>query len=429
MAADSPQYNGVAERQIAIIEAAGLAARIQAAAKYPNEGFPRGESLRAEQAHWDCHALNYTATSANPGYKSPHEMWLGSPPSSSPFPFLKPGFRSVKRRNKLQPKAVSCWYLGPAPNYPRDAMCILCKSGRVVATRHVTWAHVPTHIPSTPQQAILAPRENSSDSDESGEGQAPSAAVKSRPTSSEDDGSGGDGHSGGDDVFLYDGVDVRDGLDDLDDTPQKTDERRQRYQRKHRAFNAKRTNRQGSVVETNSGRVSNAPSRGGEGNSYMRSRTGGGDRSGSDSANNAVGSGNESALTSKPFSQDGGEGTGGGREGESAPPSHAPSYSTSTPDSGEGVAQPVLSGRDRRDLEWMGGLPELTAGRRRGETRASALLAKLESAREEMYAFNVANASSPGEFEFGFRSPIGLHVGQAESIPQKLGRYTEVRVL
>ena len=41
---DSPQYNGVAERQIGIIEAAGLATRIQAAAKYPNEVFPRGES-------------------------------------------------------------------------------------------------------------------------------------------------------------------------------------------------------------------------------------------------------------------------------------------------------------------------------------------------------------------------------------------------
>ena len=299
-------------------------------------------------------------------------------------------------------------------------MRILCKSGRVVATRHVTWAHVSTHIPSTPQQAILAPRENSSDGDESGEGQGPSAAVKSRPTSSEDDGSGGEGHSGGDstdDVFLYDGVDVRDGLDDLDSIPQKTDERRKRYQRKRRVFNIKRINRQGSVVETNSVRVSNAPSRGGEGNSSLRSRTGGGGSSGSDSASNTVGSGNESAPTST-SSQDGGEGTGGGRESESAPPSHAPSYSTSTPDGGEGVAQPVLSGRDRRNLEWMEGLPELTAGRTREETRAGALLAKLESVREEMYACNVANASSPGEFEFGFRSPIGLDVGQAESIPQ-----------
>ena len=171
------------------------------------------------------------------------------------------------------------------------------------------------------------------------------------------------------------------------------------------------------MIETNSGRVSNAPSRGREGNSSLRSRTGGGGRRGSDSTNNIVVSGNESAPTT-PSSQDGGEGNGGGREGESAPPSHVPSFSTSTPDSGEGVAQPVLSGRDRRNLEWMDGLSELTAGRTRGETRAGALLAKLDSVREEMYAFNVANVSSPGEFEFGFRSSIGLHVGQAESSPQ-----------
>ena len=166
---------------------------------------------------------------------------------------------------------------------------------------------------------------------------------------------------------MYDGVGVGDGMGDLDGTPQKTDERRQRYQRKLRAFKAKRTNRQGSVVETNSGRVSNAPSRGGEDNSSLRSRTGGGGRSGSDSTNNTVWSGKESAPTS-PSSQDGGEGTGGGREGESALPSHAPSYSTSTPDSGERVAQPILSGKDRRSLEWMEGLPELTAGRTRQET-------------------------------------------------------------
>ena len=351
--ADSPQYNGVAERQIAIIEGAGLAGRIQVAAKYPNEVLPRGENLWAEQAHWTCHALNCTASSANHGFKSPHEMWFGSPPSSTPFPFLKPDFCSVKRRNKLQPKAVRCWYLGPDPNNPRDAIRILYISGRVVATRHATWAPEPTHIPSTPQQAILSPKENSSGGDESGEGQARSLAVKSRPRSSEDDGSGGVGHFGGgstDDVLVYDGVGVGDGLDDLDVTPQTTDERRQRYQRKLRAFNERLTNRQGSVVETNSGRVSNAPSRGGKGKSSLRSRTGGGGRSGNDSANNTVGSGNESAPTS-PSSQDGREGTGGGRERESAPPSHAPSYSTSTSDTGEGVAQLVLSGRGRRNPE------------------------------------------------------------------------------
>ena len=55
--------------------------------------------------------------------------------------------------------------------------------------------------------------------------------MKSRPTSFEDDGSSGEGHFGGDstdDVFVYDGVDVGDGLDDLDGTPQTTEENRQR---------------------------------------------------------------------------------------------------------------------------------------------------------------------------------------------------------
>ena len=110
----------------------------------------------------------------------------------------------------------------------------------------------------------------------------------------------------------------------------------------------------------------------------MRSSNGGRGSGASDSANNTLGSGNESASTS-PFSQDCREGTGGGREGESSPPSPAPSSSTSTSDSGERVAQPVLSGRDKRNLE-----SELTAAGTRGETRAGALLAKLEAVREEM---------------------------------------------
>ena len=53
------------------------------------------------------------------------------------------------------------------------------------------------------------------------------------------------------------------------------------------------------------------------------------------------------------------------------------------------------------------------------EKREQALLAKLKSMRKEMYASNVVNASSPGKFEFGFCSPIELHMGQAESIPPK----------
>ena len=96
---------------------------------------------------------------------------------------------------------------------------------------------------------------------------------------------------------MYDGVGIGNGLNDLDGTPQ-NEGNPERCKGQLRAFNTKRTNRQGSVVETNSGRVSNAPSRDGEGNSSLRSRTGGGGRSGSDSVNITVGSGNESAPTS-----------------------------------------------------------------------------------------------------------------------------------
>ena len=152
----------------------------------------------------------------------------------------------------------------------------------MVATRHATWAHVPTHVPFTPQPAILAPREeNSSHGDGSREGQAPSPVVKSQPTSSENDGSGEEGHSGGDstdDVFVYDCVGVGDSLDDLDGTPKKTEEHPQQDLAQLRAFNTKRANRQGSVVKTNSGGFSDAPSGGGEGNASLRSSNGEGFR-------------------------------------------------------------------------------------------------------------------------------------------------------
>ena len=84
--ADCPQYNGVAERQIAMIEAGCHAGRIQAAAKYPNEVLPRGESLWAEQAHWACNALNCTASSANHGFKSPMRCGLVDPHLAARFP-------------------------------------------------------------------------------------------------------------------------------------------------------------------------------------------------------------------------------------------------------------------------------------------------------------------------------------------------------
>ena len=86
----SPQFNDVAERGLGIIEAAALAARIQAKVTFAHVQLPATDALWAEAMHWACEALNHTACTANPDNKSPIEMWSGEASPASPFPFLKP---------------------------------------------------------------------------------------------------------------------------------------------------------------------------------------------------------------------------------------------------------------------------------------------------------------------------------------------------
>ena len=149
--ADSPKYNGVAERALGLINDAAAAARIQATELYP--GAPDYPSLWAEAASWACHALNCTATTANPGDKSPYEMWYGSPPPrGAVWPFLKPAVCRVKRNNKSLPKAQDCYYVGPGIDHPRDCIRVLTANRSILTTRNVTWRHVPLSRPAPPQQ-------------------------------------------------------------------------------------------------------------------------------------------------------------------------------------------------------------------------------------------------------------------------------------
>ena len=144
--ADSPQFNGVAERGIAMIESAGKAAIIQAGLNFRDMGIPSGNTLWAAQAYWTCHALNSTATTSNPRCMTPYEIWYGKVPSCT-FTFLKPGFVKRRRGNKLEPKAVPCFYIGPSPNHPRDSMRVMLRSGAMIYSRHVTWARIPSLTP------------------------------------------------------------------------------------------------------------------------------------------------------------------------------------------------------------------------------------------------------------------------------------------
>ena len=107
--ADSPEYNGVAERGLAMIESAALAVRIQASELFPGFDIPEKPSLWAEAMRWTCDAYNRTATVANPGNRLPHDMFYGEIPQNSPIPFLKPGYCKYKRMNKMDPKARECF--------------------------------------------------------------------------------------------------------------------------------------------------------------------------------------------------------------------------------------------------------------------------------------------------------------------------------
>ena len=172
--ADSPKYNGVAERALGLINDAAAAARIQATELYP--GAPDYPSLWAEAVSWACHALNCTATTANPGDESPYEMWYGlPPPRGAVWPFLKPAVCRVKRNNKSQPKAQDCYYVGPAIDHPRDCIRVLTANRSILTTRNVTWRHVPLSRLAPPQQLPPIAEEGGSTAGEGASGErAPS---------------------------------------------------------------------------------------------------------------------------------------------------------------------------------------------------------------------------------------------------------------
>ena len=74
-------------------------------------------------------------------------MWYGKLPPVVLLPFLKPGYCKVRRKNKSQPKAQEWFYLGSAPNHPRDAVRVLTKHRTLRITRHVTWQRVSPSPP------------------------------------------------------------------------------------------------------------------------------------------------------------------------------------------------------------------------------------------------------------------------------------------
>ena len=140
--ADSAKFNGVAERHIAMAESAGMAAQVQAKSLFRGFKIPSGSRLWSARNYWACYALNHTATSANVRDKSPSEMRFSTVPQS-PISCLKPGYLKTKRQDKVRPtKALTCFFVRPSANRPRDTHEVLLNSGSVVHSRNVTWARL-----------------------------------------------------------------------------------------------------------------------------------------------------------------------------------------------------------------------------------------------------------------------------------------------
>ncbi|CAB1111679.1 unnamed protein product [Ectocarpus sp. CCAP 1310/34] len=151
----SPQYNGVAERGLGLIEAAAMAARIQAKVLFGHVQLSKTDRLWAEAMHLACEAINHTACSPNSDSKSPYEMWHGEASHARPYPFLKPAYCRWQRPSKLLPRGEACCYVGPSRDHPRDCHRVLTRVGTIQETRNVTWEALPSQLPPLQPSLLL----------------------------------------------------------------------------------------------------------------------------------------------------------------------------------------------------------------------------------------------------------------------------------
>ena len=146
------------KRALGIIQNEVLAAGIQAPIIFLIVQLPPTGSLWAETVHWSCDGLNHTAVTANPGTKSPHEMWHGTADPASPHPRLRAAYCRWNRPSKSSPRAESCLYLGTGIEHPRESLRVLTRANKVVETREVRWEATldvespSTQLPEIPEQ-------------------------------------------------------------------------------------------------------------------------------------------------------------------------------------------------------------------------------------------------------------------------------------
>ena len=169
----TPQQNGPVESGLSRTIKVGHAARIEVNRLFPNVHLeklkgvrdPDGSILWMESGLWASEGFNRSATTANSGMLSPHEVFFGSHPPMPVLPFCKPAYHRVPRQSKLDRQARPCYFLNFGYNHGSDCFKVMdTETGRIVHSRDVTWHQ--------PREPLLSPASTAG----SGVPQSPSGA-------------------------------------------------------------------------------------------------------------------------------------------------------------------------------------------------------------------------------------------------------------
>ena len=128
MAAYTPQQNGPVESGLSRTIKSGHPARLEVNKLFPNVHLerlkgvrdPDGSSLWMESVLWASEGFKRSATTANSGMLSLHEVFFGSRPPMPVLPFWKPAYHHVPRRSKMDPQARPCCFLNFGYNHGSD---------------------------------------------------------------------------------------------------------------------------------------------------------------------------------------------------------------------------------------------------------------------------------------------------------------------
>ena len=155
-----PQQNAIVKSAIWRAMKGGHAARLEIGRLFPDVDLGKipfvganSNRLWLEAALWASDCFNRSATKANTGWRSPHEVFFGRLPDPPVIPFFHPGMMRVDRSTKSDAQAVKCFYLNNGHNHSSSTVKVLKRfTGGVCYYSDIAWM-----VPRTPVLPLPPP--------------------------------------------------------------------------------------------------------------------------------------------------------------------------------------------------------------------------------------------------------------------------------